>query len=111
MKRNFSTKVICYKKNNKFLAVALDFDLLDEGNCIGEALAKLEENIISYLRMCIKENENDKNIYRKAPKKYYDLYELFIELQKKHEEKNKNKFLGELSFNRENLDKHTCCNS
>ncbi|HBB02460.1 MAG: hypothetical protein US89_C0012G0037 [Candidatus Peregrinibacteria bacterium GW2011_GWF2_38_29] len=111
MKRIFTTKVICYKKNDKFIAVALDFDLLDEGDCMVKALSNLHENIISYLKMCVKEHESDKNIYRKAPKKYYDICDLFVELQKKHEEKNENKFLGNLSFNSEHFDKHACCKS
>ena len=108
MKRSFTTKIICYKKNDQFLAVALNFDLIDEGDCMGEALSRLEENIVSYLIMCVKEKENDESIYRKAPKKYFDLHGLFVELQGKKAE---NKFLGELTFNRDKLVKHTCCNS
>lgn len=108
MKRNFTTKIICYKKKEGFIAVALDFDLIDEGGSLSEALSRLEENILGYLKMCLNEEETDKNIYRKAPKKYFDLYDLFVDLKKKQ---TPNKFSGELTFKRDKLDEYTCCHS
>jgi len=103
MKRTFQTKALAYKKDNLFLGVALDFDLVVQGKSLGEAIDRLEDCIKSYLTMCVEDNEPDNKVYRKAPKKYFDVYELILDLQKSKikkdsgTEKTKNNFLGVLS--------------
>jgi len=103
MKRTFQTRALAYKKDNLFVGVALDFDLIVQGKSLGEAIDRLEDCIKSYLETCVEANESDKQIYRKAPKKYFDIYALFLDLQKnkankeRELEKNRNKFLGVLS--------------
>lgn len=78
--RIFKVREIAYKKDSKFLAVSLDLDLMAEGVTMGQAIDRLREATVGYLNMCCKDEEPDSEIYRKAPKKYFDLYELFKEL-------------------------------
>ena len=103
----FKTKVIAYKKEDYFLAIALDFDLMAQGKSMGQVLDRLDDCIKSYLIMCIEDKENDKEIYRKAPKKYFGLYNLFLDLEKQKQEKRqakfKSQFLGTISFNKSTL--------
>ena len=87
MKRTFHSKVIAYRKDDAFLAVALDFDILAEGYTMGDALDKLQDAINGYLAMCLADKESDKEIYRKTEKKYFDIYNLFEELDDKKAQK------------------------
>lgn len=95
--RIFKDRIIAYKKGKKYLAVSLEFDLLAEGKTIIQALERLHEATSGYLEMCCQENESDSEIYRKAPKKYQNIYDLFVDLsekkRKKEEEKRKEKEL------------------
>lgn len=97
--RMFKDRIIAYKKGDLYLAVSLEFDLLAEGNSIMQAVKRLRDATIGYLEMCCKDNESDSEIYRKAPKKYQDVYDLFIELSKKgakgNDQKKKEKKLME----------------
>lgn len=98
-KRIFHAREIVYKKGGRFLAISLDFDLMAEGFTMGEALDRLHDATLGYLSMCLKENENNKEIYRKAPKKYFDMYELFKELdERKQKGKIVENFVGEATY-------------
>ncbi|MFH1534138.1 MAG: hypothetical protein ABID64_04370 [Nitrospirota bacterium] len=85
--RTFADRVIAYKKDHNYLAVSLEFDLLAEGNSIMQALERLHDATSGYLEMCCKEEESDEEVYRKAPKKYQDMYDLFVELSEKKRKK------------------------
>lgn len=95
--RTFTVRQIVYKKDSKYLAVSLDLDLLAEGKTMGEAMDSLHEASIGYLTMCLQDNESDEIIYRKAPKKYFDLYELFKELDAKKSQVKEN-FIGKAIY-------------
>lgn len=73
--RFFKDRVVAYKKDDKYIAVSLDFDLLADGKSISQALDRLRDATIGYLKMSYLETENDNEIYRKAPKKYQNLKE------------------------------------
>ncbi len=66
---------------------------------MGQAIDRLREATIGYLKMCCKDNEPDKEIYRKAPKKYFDLYELFKELKEKSKSRPVENFVGKATYN------------
>ena len=105
-KRVFHTRIIAYKKKDIYIGVALDFDLVVQGDSIQQALQHLHESITGYLLMCVEDNESHEQIYRPAPKKYFDLHSLFLELQAKGKTtkpKYKESFLGTLEFNKKNL--------
>lgn len=97
--RIFRDRIIAYKKGNKYLAVSLEFDLLAEGDSLLQSFKRLHDATSGYLKMCCEEKEPDSEIYRKAEKKYQDLYELFVELSekksRKETEKKKGKELSE----------------
>ncbi|MCK5472258.1 hypothetical protein KAI54_03670 [Candidatus Gracilibacteria bacterium] len=84
-------RVIAYKKGDIYLAVSLEFDLLAEGKTIKEALDRLHDAVLGYLKICCSDNELDEEIYRKAPKKYQNLYDLFIEIDAKKRKKDAEK--------------------
>ena len=81
--RFLKDRVIAYKKGSVYLAVSLEFDLLAEGKTIREALDRLHDAVLGYLKICCSDSEPDEEIYRKAPKKYQNLYDLFIDLDAK----------------------------
>ncbi len=101
---SFQSRVFVYKKKNLFVGVALDFDLIVQGKNMVEALERLNDGVRTYLRMCTDENESDQEIYRKAPNKYFKLYDFLLDLQKKkcEERKQMEGFSGYLNF-RNNL--------
>lgn len=102
--RIFHAREIVYKKGDRFLAISLDFDLMAEGFTMGEALDRLHDATIGYLSMCYKEKESDKEIYRKAPKKYFDMYELFKELDaKKKKRPFAENFIGKATYSSSQL--------
>ena len=91
--RTFKSKVIAYKKGNKYISCSLDFDLFAEGDNIQQSLERLYDAIRGYLKVSLEDNETDEEIYRSAPKKYHNLYDIFTDLinkqRKKEEEKQK----------------------
>ena len=97
--RIFTVREIAYKKDSKFLAVSLDLDLMAEGKTMGQAIDRLREATVGYLTMCCKDNEPDKEIYRKASKNYFDLYELFRELKEKSTSRTVENFVGKATYN------------
>ncbi len=105
--RSFQTRIISYKKDKLYLGVALDFDLLVQGASMGKVMERLDDCITSYLIECVNDNEKEEDIYRRAPKKYFDIYELFLDLEKKAKskevEKYKDKFLGTRTFSEKSL--------
>src|SRR3989338_1720171 len=98
--RIFTAREMVYKKASKYLAVSLDFDLFAEGSTIGEAMDLLHEASVGYLIVSCKDHDADAEIYRRAPKKYWDIYELLKELDaKKHAEKKiKEGFAGKFTY-------------
>ncbi len=91
--RFFKDRIIAYKKGEKYLAVSLEFDLMADGKTIKQSLDRLHDATSGYLQVCCEDNETDEEIYRQAPKKYQDLYKLFVELteNKKKDENEKKK--------------------
>lgn len=103
--RVFAVREIAYRKDSGFLAVSLDLDLIAEGHTMGQAIDRLHEATIGYLSVCFKDKESDKEIYRKAPKKYFDLYDLFKELDDKRGKESKpvENFIGKAIYNSSTL--------
>lgn len=89
--RIFKDRIIAYKKEGTYLAISLEFDLLAEGNSIVQAFKRLHDATEGYLKMCCEDNESDAEIYRKAPQKYQNMYDLFIELTEKKRKKQSEK--------------------
>lgn len=103
--RSFNSKIIGYKKGEYFIAVALEFDIVTQGDTLMEALNNLNDAVKGYLLVGIQDNETDEQIYRKAPKKYFDLYNLFLEFDedKRKSRKYEDRFLASMKFDKSNL--------
>lgn len=101
--RFFIAREMVYPKDSKYLAVSLDFDLFAEGSTKGEALDRLREASIGYLSVCLEDNEPDEKIYRKAPKKYIDIYDLLKELDENKKKNSLTGFAGQEVYNEREL--------
>lgn len=99
--RIFKTRLIVYRKNDYYLAIALDFDLMDQGSTFAETLGRLDKNIRSYLSACLVEGESDTEIYRQASKKYQDMFDMFEEWEKN--KRNSDRMVGVTSIRQEQL--------
>lgn len=74
-KRYFQDRIVVYKDEGQYVAVSLEFDLFAEGDNPMITLKRLFDATIGYLKVCIEDNEPDMVIYRKAPKKYQDMFD------------------------------------
>lgn len=99
----FTSKVIAYKKDDRFIAVALNFDLVVEGETMGQAIDYLDESVIGYLKMCLEDGESNAEIYRDAPQKYFKMYDLFLELEEQDKVKYGKQYLGMAKFDKKEL--------
>lgn len=93
--RSFHAREICFREEDDFYAVSLDFDLFAEGKTKEEAMQRLREATMGYLLMCVQENEPDTEVYRPAPKKYLDMFYYYLEEAKSresHQNKRKTKY-------------------
>ena len=70
--------VLPYKKG--FLAVCLDFDIIEEGETREILEGSIREAIIGYIECVRKCNLNDKLLNRHADKKYWKIYESYLDL-------------------------------
>ncbi|MBD3330265.1 hypothetical protein GF354_01910 [Candidatus Peregrinibacteria bacterium] len=109
--RTFVDKVIAYKKEKIYIAVSLEFDLIAEGKSIMQALERLHDATSGYLEMCCKDNETDEEIYRKAPKKFQDMYDLFVELSEKKRKRDDEKLKEKKFREKETLSQNITYNS
>lgn len=109
--RTFTAREMVYRKGSKYLAVSLDFDLFAEGSTLGEAMDRLREASIGYITISCKDGERDEEIYRLAPKKYFDVYELLKELdeKKKKLEKIQDGFTGKTTYNSQKVAHASTC--
>ena len=83
MKKVFPAQEMAFKeKDGSFYAVSMSFGLFAEGETAEEALKRLSEATIGYLKMCLEGNEKDKDIYRGVPKEYNKMYDLFLSMKK-----------------------------
>ncbi len=89
--RTFKSKVIAYKKGDRYISCSLAFDMFAEGNSIQQSLERLDDAIRGYLKVSLEDNETDEEIYRQAPKKYHNLYDIFTDLINKRRKKEKEK--------------------
>jgi len=76
------------EKPNYYIGVCLEFDLIQEGKTIPEAMEKIKSASISYLKTVIKFNMDDDLLNRMAPKEYWEKFKIF-QKKKKAEEKRK----------------------
>ncbi|MFH0803945.1 MAG: hypothetical protein V1877_02420 [Candidatus Tagabacteria bacterium] len=79
-----SVRYIVFKEAGKWYAVALEFNIIEEGDDPREALFSLFEAIQGYIKSAIKIKSRPQILNQKAEKEYEDLWDT---LQEKRESK------------------------
>ncbi|MCK9446240.1 type II toxin-antitoxin system HicB family antitoxin [bacterium] len=72
------TIIFPYKKG--FLAVCLDFDIIEEGETREILEGSIREAVVGYIECVRKCNLSDKLLNRHADKRYWKIYELYLNL-------------------------------
>ncbi len=81
-------RVIIFPVKNKFRAVCLDFDIVEDADTLVEADKQIKEAITGYIINVCKNNLDDALLNRHADKKYWDKYFKAVKYaQAKNEEK------------------------
>lgn len=70
------TIIFPFKKG--YMAVCLDFDLIEEGDTREEVEENIKEAVIGYIKNVCRNNLDDKLLNRHAEKKYWKLYDSYL---------------------------------
>ncbi len=73
LEKNFHILIIEDKNKNIFLAHCLDMDIVSQGKTKKETITNLVELIQTQMQYCI-ENDMLDNLFRPAPKEYWDMF-------------------------------------
>ena len=71
--KNLHILIVEDKEKNIFLAHCLDMDVVAQGKTTSEAISELKEAIITQMEHCL-ENDMLDNLFRPAPKNYWDMF-------------------------------------
>jgi hypothetical protein len=71
-------RIFIFPAGGKFTAVCLDLDIIEEADTKGEALEQIKEAVSGYMVNAVKNGLDDGILNRPAPKKYWDLYKLYL---------------------------------
>jgi hypothetical protein len=92
-KKGGVVRTIIFKNGRSFKAVCLDFDIIEEAKTSREAEKQIKEAIIGYIKNIYKNKLDDALLNRPAEKKYWDMYNQYIEvLAEKNKKKNVSNF-------------------
>lgn len=81
-KKSGLARIIIFPEKKQFVAVCLDFDLIEEAKTREEAEEQIKEAVVGYIQNVCKNNMEDKLLNRHAPKKYWKMYEEYLKLIK-----------------------------
>lgn len=73
-------RTIIFPRGKKFLAVCLDFDIIEEAKTRQEVETNIKEAITGYIENICKNNLSDNLLNRHADKKYWDMYREHLNL-------------------------------
>jgi len=73
-------RVIVFPCKKGFLAVCLDFDIIEEGEVKEDLEKSIKEAVIGYIECVRKCNLNDELLNRHADKRYWKIYESYLDL-------------------------------
>jgi predicted RNase H-like HicB family nuclease len=65
-----------------YMAVCLDFDIIEEGDTREELEESMKEAVIGYIENVCKNNLDDKLLNRHADKKYWKIYDSYLDMMK-----------------------------
>ncbi len=77
------------EKPKHFIGVCLEFDLIQEGKNVQEAMENIKKATWNYLKTIIKKKWPDDLLNRPAPREYWKKYKIYLNSLKKREEEKK----------------------
>jgi len=75
-------RTIVFPCKGGFRAVCLDFDIIEEGETRDEVEKSIKEAVVGYIEAVCKNNLEDELLNRRADKKYWKIYEEYLDLMK-----------------------------
>ncbi len=73
-------KIIIFPCREGFRAVCLDFDLIEDGEIREEVESSIRESVIGHVECICKNNLDDQLLNRHANKRYWKIYESYLDL-------------------------------
>jgi len=73
-------RIFIYPSKDKYRAVCLDFDIIEEAETRAEVMSQINEAVKGYIVNAYKNNLDDKLLNRNAPEKYWEMYEEYSRL-------------------------------
>lgn len=73
-------RIIIFPCRGGFRAVCLDFDLIEDGETREEVENNIKESVIGYIKTVCKCNLDDQLLNRHANKRYWKIYESYLDL-------------------------------
>lgn len=80
-------RIIIFPHKGGFRAVCLDFDLIEDGQTRKEAEDNIKESVIGYIKTVCKCNLDDQLLNRPADKRYWKIYESYLDMIKDDKKK------------------------
>lgn len=74
-----AVKIFIYPEKDKYIAVCLDLDIIEEGKDPQKLIESVKEGVEAYVEAVCKEGLDSKLLDRKAPKKYWNNYYKYLE--------------------------------
>jgi predicted RNase H-like HicB family nuclease len=71
-------RIFVFPEKNKYIAVCLDLDIIEEAATREDVLTQITEAVVGYVENAVKNNLDDKVLNRPAPKKYWELSEKYL---------------------------------
>lgn len=78
-KQSGIVRTLILRMDKKYKAVCLDFDIIEEAKTKKEVEGQIKEAIVGYIANVQKNNLSDDLLNRHADKKYWDIYNAYIE--------------------------------
>lgn len=75
-------RIIIFPCKEGFRAVCLDFDLIEDGETRKEAENNIKESVIGYIKTVNKCNLDNQLLNRPANKRYWKIYESYLDMMK-----------------------------
>lgn len=75
-------RIMVFPCKGGFRAVCLDFDIIEEGEDRDELEKSIKEAVIGYIENACKNNLDDELLNRPADKRYWKMYESYVEMMR-----------------------------
>jgi len=81
-KKSGFARTIIFPSKGGYTAVCLDFNIIEEGEDREELEKSIKEAVVGYIENACKNNLDDNLLNRHADKKYWKMYESYLEMMR-----------------------------